>query len=127
MYRLLADAAAGVHFLFVTYLVVGGYLAWMWRWTIWTHLAAVGWGFSTVLFTISCPLTHLENWARLRGGEAELPSGGFINHYITGVLYPRGDLDLVRVLVVIVVALSWSAYVWIPRHRRSLEAHPTTR
>ncbi len=127
MYRLLADVTAGVHFLFVTYLVVGGYLAWMWRWTIWTHLAAVGWGFSTVLFTISCPLTHLENWARLHSGESGLPPNGFIDYYITGVLYPRDDLEMVRVLVVIVVLVSWVAYLWIPRHRRSPEAHATMR
>lgn len=125
MYRLLADATAGVHFLFVAYLVAGGYLAWMWRWTIWTHLAAVGWGFSTVLFTISCPLTYLENWARLRAGEAGLPPSGFIDHYITGVLYPRSDLELVRLLVVVVVLVSWIGYWWIPRHRTHLAGHPT--
>src|SRR6266568_5002261 len=61
MYRLLADVTAGVHFLFVAYVVVGGFIAWRWRWTIWTHLAAFGWGFSTIIFGLSCPLTHLEN------------------------------------------------------------------
>ncbi|MBY8860165.1 DUF2784 domain-containing protein [Nocardia sp. CA2R105] len=121
MYRLLADATVLVHFLFVVYVVVGGYFAWQWRWTIWTHLAAFGWGFSTVLFNISCPLTHLENWSRERSGEAPLPASGFIDHYITGVFYPRDALDLVRVLVVIAVALSWAGYVWLPRHHRALK------
>lgn len=121
MYRLLADATAVVHFLFVVYVVIGGYLAWQWRWTIWTHLAAFGWGFSTVLFHLSCPLTHLENWARTHVGEVPLPPSGFIDHYITGVVYPRGALDLVRVLVVIVVAISWAGYLWLPRHHRALK------
>ncbi len=116
MYRLLADATAVAHFLFVAYVVVGGYLAWQWRWTIWTHLGAFVWGFSTVLFGFSCPLTDLENWARNRAGEAGLPPSGFIDHYITGVLYPRSAVDLVRVLVVIVVVVSWIGYWWIPRH-----------
>lgn len=117
MYRLLADATAGVHFLFIAYLVVGGFLAWRWRWTIWTHIAAVAWGFGTVLFGFECPLTHLETWARERAGEAGLPSTGFIDYYITGVLYPRSALDLVRVLVVVVVTVSWVGLVWIRKQR----------
>ncbi|WP_187682964.1 DUF2784 domain-containing protein [Nocardia wallacei] len=124
MYRLLADVTAGVHYLFVVYLVTGGFLTWRWRWTIWTHLAAVGWGFSTVLFGVDCPLTHLENWARHRGGAAGLPPGGFIDHYITGVLYPRDALDLVRVLVVIVVAMSWAGLWWLSRRRDYLTPIP---
>lgn len=124
MYRLLGDVTAGVHYLFVVYLVVGGFLAWRWRWTIWAHLAAVGWGFSTVLFGVDCPLTHLENWARHRAGDAGLPPGGFIDHYITGVLYPRDALDLVRVLVVIVVAMSWAGLWWLSRRRDYLTPIP---
>ncbi len=110
MYRLLADATAVAHFLFVAYLVAGGFLAWRWRWTIWTHLAAVAWGLSTVLFGFDCPLTHLEDWARHRAGEAGLPPSGFIDHYITGVLYPRDALELVRVLVLLAVVASWIGY-----------------
>ncbi|MQY30439.1 DUF2784 domain-containing protein [Nocardia aurantia] len=118
MYRLLADATAGVHFLFVAYLVVGGFLACRWRWTIWTHVVAVVWGFSTVLFGFVCPLTELENWSRRRAGEAGLPPSGFIDHYITGVLYPRSALELVRVLVMLVVLTSWVLYLRFYRHQR---------
>jgi hypothetical protein len=117
VYRLLADTTAGVHFLFVAYLVVGGFLAWRWRWTIWAHVPAVVWGFSTVLFGIECPLTTLENWARHRAGEAGLPPSGFIDHYISGVLYPRSALESVRVLVVIVVLVSWAGYWWLGRRK----------
>lgn len=125
MYRLLADITAGVHFLFVAYVVTGGFIAWRWRWTIWTHLAAFGWGFSTIIFGLSCPLTYLENWARMQAGEAGLPPSGFIDYYITGVLYPRSDLDLVRVLVAVAVVVSWIGYWRIPRHRHHLAAHPS--
>lgn len=118
MYRLLADITAGVHFLFVAYVVAGGFIAWRWRWTIWTHLAAFGWGFSTIIFGLSCPLTHLENWARLRAGEAGLPPSGFIDYYITGVLYPRSDLELVRALVMIAIVVSWFGFQLRARHRR---------
>ncbi|RDI63629.1 DUF2784 domain-containing protein [Nocardia pseudobrasiliensis] len=125
MYRLLADATAVAHFLFVAYLVAGGFLAWRWRRTIWTHLAAVAWGFGTVLFGFDCPLTHLEDWARHRAGEAGLPPSGFIDHYITGVLYPRDALELVRVLVLLTVVASWIGYRRLTR-RRGTAAGPVS-
>ncbi len=124
LYRMLADATAGVHFLFVAYLVVGGFLAWRWRWTIWTHIAAVAWGFSTVVFGFGCPLTYLENSMRVRGGDGALPSSGFIDHYITGVLYPRSALDVVRVLVIVIVAVSWVGFVQLRRRQRPGTAIP---
>lgn len=117
LYRLLADATAIVHFLFVAYVVVGGFLAWRRRRTIWLHLAAFAWGFSTVLFGFDCPLTDLENWARHRAGQAGLPPSGFIDHYITGVLYPRNALELVRVGVALVVLASWIGFVVLARRR----------
>ena len=123
---MLADATAGVHFLFVAYVVVGGFLAWRWRWTIWTHIAAVAWGFSTVLFGFECPLTDLENGLRVRGGTAELPPSGFIDHYITGVLYPRGALDAVRILVILLVAVSWVGFVQLRRRHRAAVTVPGT-
>ncbi|MEU0539774.1 DUF2784 domain-containing protein [Nocardia sp. NPDC005978] len=116
-FRLLADVTAGVHFLFVAYVVVGGFIAWRWPRTIWLHLAAFGWGFSTVLIGIDCPLTDLENWSRRRAGEAGLPPSGFIDHYITGVIYPESALELVRALVAVVVVISWIG-LWLRTSRR---------
>ncbi|WP_433580239.1 DUF2784 domain-containing protein [Nocardia brasiliensis] len=115
LYRLLADVTAAAHFVFVAYVVIGGYLAWRWPRTLWLHVLAFGWGFGTVLFGIDCPLTHLENWARHRAGEAGLPPSGFIDHYITGVIYPENALGAVRVLVAVVVALSWVGYAVLRR------------
>ncbi|MFE9577987.1 DUF2784 domain-containing protein [Nocardia sp. NPDC006044] len=122
LYRLLADAVAAAHFAFVVYVVVGGFLAWRWPRSIWLHLLAFGWGFSTILFGQECPLTYAENWARHRAGTAGLPPSGFIDHYITGVLYPENALGAVRVLVAVCVVASWAGYGW-----RRRAAGPTTR
>ncbi|MEV6769515.1 DUF2784 domain-containing protein [Nocardia sp. NPDC051030] len=122
IYRLLADVTASVHFVFVAYVVVGGFIAWRWRRTIWLHLMAFAWGFSTVLFGFECPLTDLENWSRHKAGEAGLPSSGFIDHYITGVLYPRSALELVRVLVVLCVLISWAGLIYLSRRRAARSA-----
>ncbi|MBF6167836.1 DUF2784 domain-containing protein [Streptomyces gardneri] len=117
LYRLLADAVAVTHFLFVAYVVIGGLLAWRFPRTIWLHLIAAGWGFSTIVAGFDCPLTHLENWARERAGQSRLPSSGFIDHYITGVIYPEDALGLVRASAAALVAASWIGYTWMMRRR----------
>ncbi|WP_194818547.1 DUF2784 domain-containing protein [Nocardia sp. XZ_19_385] len=111
LYRLLADATAAAHFAFVAYVVVGGFLAWRWPRTIWLHLIAFGWGFGTVLVGYDCPLTYVENWARREAGQEGLPASGFIDHYLTGVIYPESALGLVRALVAACVLVSWVGYV----------------
>jgi Protein of Unknown function (DUF2784) len=106
-YRLLADATVVVHFAFLAYVVTGGLLAWRWRWAIWPHLAAAGWGLAVTVGHLNCPLTFVENWARQRAGESTL-AGGFIDHYVTGVVYPARYAGLMQILVGLVVVLSWA-------------------
>jgi hypothetical protein len=117
-YRILADSAMVVHFAFLVYLVVGGFLAWRWPRTIWLHVFMAGWGFSTVLFGFDCPLTHLEDWARQSAGQLGLPPTGFIDHYLTGVVYPQEALGLVRMIAGLSVVVSWVGFVLLRRRRR---------
>ena len=116
-FRVLADVTVVVHLAFVAYVVVGGFIAWRWPWTIWLHIVAFGWGFSTVIFGFECPLTYLENWSRHQAGIAGLPPSGFIDHYLTGVIYPESALGLVRLLVALCVVTSWVGYGIIAHNR----------
>src|ERR1700754_4792398 len=86
------------HFAFVAYLVVGGFVALRRRWTILLHIPVVIWGVGIVTLGYDCPLTWLEQRARRAAGMAPLPEG-FIDHYITGVLYPADDVLLVEAVV----------------------------
>ncbi|MEU4311624.1 DUF2784 domain-containing protein [Nocardia sp. NPDC024068] len=115
-YRLLADVTAAVHVLFIGYVVVGGFLAWRFPRTIWLHGLAAAWGFGTVLVGYDCPLTYAENWARERAGVAGLPPEGFIDHYLTGVIYPDTMLIQVQILVGACVLVSWAGLWWRTRH-----------
>ncbi|MFD4291713.1 DUF2784 domain-containing protein [Rhodococcus sp. NPDC058505] len=122
VYRVVEVLAMVGHFAFLGYLVFGGFLAWRWPRTIAVHGAAVLWGAGSVLVGYDCPLTAVQNWARVAEGGSPLPSSGFIAHYITGVLYPVDAENLVRLLVVAVVLLSWIGY---PRQARaSAHRHP---
>jgi len=106
VYRILADATMVVHFAFVAFVVVGGFLAWRWPWVIVPHLVAAGWGLLITVFSLACPLTPVEDRFRRLAGERGLPSG-FIDTYIEGVLYPQQYVEEVRAAVAVVIAVSW--------------------
>ena len=109
-YRVLAEVTMVVHFLFIAFVVFGGFVAWRRPKAIWLHLLAAGWGLCIVLFDLNCPLTHVEDWARERAGQSGL-ARGFIDTYLTGVMYPERYLDEVRLLIAVVVAVSYAGLV----------------
>jgi hypothetical protein len=119
MYETVVALTVAVHFMFLGYLLVGGFIALRWRRTIWLHAATVIWGIATTVEHLDCPLTWLERWARTKAGMPPLPAQGFIAHYITGVLYPASWVGAVQVVAFAVVALSWTLYF---RHGRRREA-----
>lgn len=101
--------SVGAHFAYLLYLPSGGFLALRWPRTIWLHLASVCWGVAVVTLPVPCPLTSLEDWARARAGMEPLPSTGFVDRYVEGVLYPPGGTGAAQALAFIAAALSWVA------------------
>ena len=125
-YRLLADLTMLVHFTFLAFVVFGGFLAWKWPRVIWAHLLVAAWGFATIALSIRCPLTDIEDWARVRAGGAKLSGTGFIDHYIEGVLYPEEHSQLLQAAAALVVLGSWLGLVMRARSQRHAPAglHP---
>lgn len=105
VYRLLADAVMLAHFGFLVFLALGGFLAWRYRWVIVPHAAAVGWAVLSIAGA-ECPLTAWEDGLRRLGGGQGLPRG-FIDTYLTGVVYPADDLLAAQLLVALPAAVSW--------------------
>ncbi|SNS10391.1 Protein of Unknown function [Streptosporangium subroseum] len=120
-YRLIGEAAMVVHFLILVFMAVGGFLAWRWPRLIRAHLAVAAWGLMSVMTGVECPLTVVEDWGRRNAGERGLPPGGFIDHYIEGVVYPQEYTNLARLGVLILVLVSWLGYLW--RRRRHPRGH----
>lgn len=89
LYRLLADGVVAVHALFIVFVVLGGFLAWRWRWVAALHLPCAAWGVLIEFRHWVCPLTPLENHLRAKAG-AQGYEGGFIEHYLLPVIYPGG-------------------------------------
>ncbi len=89
LYRVLADCVVVIHAAFVVFVVLGGFLAWRWRAVAWVHAPCALWGAAIEFGGWICPLTPLENALRARAG-LEGYAGGFIEHYLTPILYPEG-------------------------------------
>lgn len=108
MYQALTTVVLTLHFAYLAYVVVGGFLAWRWPRMIWPHLVAAGWGLVIVAnpWGWECPLTYAENWSRQRAGRAGLESG-FVDQYIEGVLYPERFTWLLQLLAAVLVVGSW--------------------
>lgn len=121
MYQTVVALAVAMHFTFLCYIAVGGFLALRWRHTVWLHVLAVLWGIASVVGHVGCPLTGLERWARSRAGMQALPPEGFIAHYIIGRLYPASWMEAVQLAAFTMVVASWVLYIWLHifrgRHR----------
>ncbi|MCR5979243.1 DUF2784 family protein [Gordonia jinghuaiqii] len=116
-YRVLADGIAVSHLLFLLYVTVGGFVAWRWPWTMVLHLATVAWGSPRCWWEWNVHSPTPRTGPAVAPGEKGLPPAGFIDHYLTGVIYPDSALGVVRMLVAACV-VAWVGLWWrLPRRR----------
>jgi hypothetical protein len=120
-YDWLVNVILTVHFAYLGYVVLGGFLAWRWPRALYWHVAAGVWGVLIVLELVDCPLTWAEHWARQRNGEAP-SNAGFIERYVTDVIYPEQYLRQVQGAVAAVVLVSWIGALALWRRRRARQA-----
>jgi len=112
-YQLLADLVLILHFGFVVFAAFGGLLV-LWRPRIlWLHLPALLWGVVVQWADWVCPLTPLENVLRLRGG-GEVFAGGFIERFVSHILYPENlTLELRYLLGLLLIAVNLAIYGYV--------------
>jgi hypothetical protein len=109
-YCFLADMVTQFHLAFVLFAVFGAFLAIRWRRIIWLHIPAALWAALVEYRGWICPLTPLEDWLRIQGGEAGY-AGGFVERYLLPILYPAGLAEETQmVLGSLVLALNLLAY-----------------
>lgn len=121
-WRILADLVVALHFAFIAFVTAGGFLTWRWPRLAWVHALALAWGLWILAAGALCPLTPLENAWRARAGGLGY-AGGFIEHYITPVIYPAGlTRGFQAVLAAGLVVLNTLAYFGLWRRRRGRRA-----
>ena len=85
----MADAVLLLHLTFIVFVLLGGLLALRWRRLAFAHLPAAVWGILVEVAGWICPLTPLEVALRQRTGQTGF-TGGFVEHYLTAIVYPDG-------------------------------------
>jgi hypothetical protein len=119
MARLFAEAVMVLHFAVLAFLLVGGFLAWRWRWVIYPHVAMGAWAVLSLSTPITCPITVWENYFRGLAGMPVLETG-FIDHYIDGVWYPESTSMMVQLVLGSIVIFSWVGFYAGARAARRL-------
>lgn len=120
VYRILADVVVVLHLCFVIFVVLGGLAVLRVPRLAWAHVPAAIWGVLIEFAGWICPLTPLENYLRSRGGEAGY-EGGFVEHYVTAIMYPSGLTRQMQWLLgglVLALNLAIYAYLFARRKRR---------
>lgn len=118
-YRLAADAVLLLHLGFILFAVLGAGLALRWRWLLWLQLPAAAWAVWVMVSGRICPLTPLELQLRRLAGEQGY-SGGFIEHYVFGLIYPEGltrELQMGLGAAALLVNLVAHGLLWRQRRR----------
>ena len=126
-YKLLAEAAVVLHFLWIVFLLLG--LVWARRrtWVAVAHLAGIGLALVLNLGGWYCPLTDVEYYFRsLHNPELTHP-GSFIIDHLNRIIYPDLSEAFLRRAAIIWAILNLAGYVMIFRARlrggRRNEAH----
>ena len=117
-YRIAADLVVLVHFAFVLFVALGGFLVIRWNGLAWVHLPIAIYGAVIEFVGFICPLTPLENWLRRRGGGGGY-DGSFVENYVMKILYPDGLTRRVQItlgILVIVVNVIAYAIAWRRRY-----------
>lgn len=119
IHRFLADAVLILHLGFILFVVLGGFLVLRWPRLAWLHVPVFAWGAAIEFGGWICPLTPLEKSLRELGGEVAW-SGGFIEHYVTALIYPEGLTRNIQFLIgATVLAINASIYLRLWKRGRA--------
>jgi hypothetical protein len=118
IYVALADLVLIAHLAFVVFALLGGVLVLRYPRLLWVHLPVLAWGVVVEWADWVCPLTPLENHLLRLGGEAGY-AGGFIERFVSKILYPEAlTLTLRYVLGLVLIAVNVAVYAFVFAARR---------
>jgi hypothetical protein len=123
-WRLLADLVLLLHLAFVLFVVLGGLPVLRWPRLAWLHIPIALYGATIEFLGFTCPLTPLENRYRRLGGESGY-EGGFVEHYVTSLIYPDGLTRGIQVALGIAVLVLNAVVYAVVLRRRSRAKHPS--
>jgi hypothetical protein len=109
-----------IHFLFIIFVIIGGFFINRKWWIIYVHLLAVIWAIYAELAPgVICPLTAMENYLGLRAGISTYEED-FITRYLIPIIYQETiSMNIQIVLVILVIVINTIAYIISFRKKRT--------
>jgi hypothetical protein len=119
LYKLLADSVVLFHFLWILFLIFGGFWGKRHQLVRLVHIPALVFAFFVEVFDWYCPLTHLEVWLREKHDPGLAYSGSFIVHYLERLIYLDADRRVIVVLTMLLCGVNGWLYCgrWHRQHR----------
>jgi hypothetical protein len=113
-----------VHFLFILFVIAGGFLSYKNKAVRILHIAAVIWAvYAEISPGVICPLTALENYFAGHAGLATYKED-FITRYLVPVIYQENVPDRVQLILVgLVLLINIIAYLVYFKVKRKTK-HP---
>lgn len=122
LYGLMADLVVVVHLAFIVFVGAGSLLARRWPWLAWLHAPSLIWAVTSITIGLPCLLTPLEKLLRRMAGEGAY-GGGFIDHYVEGVVYPESLTPFLRAMAFVAIVVG---YTGLYRRRRTASRSPAS-
>ena len=126
-YRLMANAVLVFHASIVVFVIggllatlVGGALHWSWTRNLWfraTHLGAIAVVVLEAWAGIVCPLTTLEQWLRVRAGQAAYEDD-FVAYWLTKIMFFTAPAWVFIAADSVFGLLVIGTWIWLPPRRR---------
>lgn len=117
LYGRLADLILLTHLSFILFVALGGLAALRWPRVALIHVPVLAYGAAIEIIGWTCPLTPLEQRLRRAAGQVGY-EGGFIEHYVGGVVYPADWQSIHVWLGVLLVVFNVAVYALLIRRRK---------
>jgi hypothetical protein len=111
MYRALADGVVFIHFLWIVFLIFGGFIGRKNRVVGIFHIGGLVFAVVMQVFDWYCPLTHLEFWLRRKYDPYGIFPGSFISYYLEKLIYIEISRELVFILTLLLVLFNSFLYL----------------
>ncbi|MGB8480501.1 MAG: DUF2784 domain-containing protein [Acidobacteriaceae bacterium] len=112
------------HLAWILWVIFGAFWTSGHRWLTAFHLASLVWGIMVEVGPWPCPFTMAEDFFQ-RPERLVQNGGGFLQHYISSIVYPDVSAVLLTIFGVAVCVANlamyvWRAFCWIRRHQHAL-------
>ncbi len=110
LYKVLADIVVLIHFLWIVFLIFGGFLGRKNKVVRYFHTFGLAFAVIIQIFGWYCPLTLLEVWLRSKHDPSVAYKGSFIIHYLEKLIYIEISPLILFLITLFLIGVNFFVY-----------------